>query len=143
MNNKEGEKLYVDEHVVRIIAAQVIVVTAISLLTRINIPIFLLSLDFGIRAFSQMPSPLAVIAKSIVRLLKLKSKPNFAAPKKFAAGIGFVFALVIFFFLVFKLYTMANIVGFVLIFFALLESVFKICVGCYFYYWFVGPKVNQ
>lgn len=143
MDNKEISKLYIDEHVVRFIAAQVALITILSLVFNSVFPLFLLLADFALRAFTLQPAPLAAVAKIIVDLWQLKPKPIFAAPKKFSAAVGFVFSLAILVLLLLKYSTAAYIVGGLLIFFAVLESVFKICVGCYVYDWVVSPILNK
>ena len=80
-NSKELSKLYVDNQVVRIIAAQVLIIALMSLLFNSIFPAFLLVVDFALRAFTQQPSPLATIAKITADSLKIKSQPIFAAPK--------------------------------------------------------------
>jgi hypothetical protein len=142
-DNKEVSKLYVDEQVVRLIAAQVAIIAGLSLAFNWIFPIFLLAADFGLRAFTLQPSPLAAVARIIADLLKLKTKPIFAAPKKFAAAVGFLFALAILVLLLLNYLSATYILGGVLIFFAVLESVFKICFGCYVYDWLVAPITNK
>lgn len=142
-DNKELSILYVDEQVVRFIATQVVIITVLSLVFNYTFPIFVLVADFAIRAFTLQPSPLAAVARIIADLLKLKRKPIFAAPKKFAASVGFLFALAILVLLLLNHLSATYILGGVLIFFALLESVFKICVGCYAYNWLVAPIINK
>lgn len=143
MSKKDISKYYIDENIVRIIAAEVIVITAVSLWQGWLLPLFILSADFALRAFTYQPAPLAAIAKATALLLKLTRKPIFAAPKKFAAGIGFVFAATTLTLLYLELWTAVYIVGGILIFFALLESAFKICAGCYVYNWTVAPILNK
>lgn len=141
-DNKEISKLYVDEQLVRLIAAQVAIIASLSLAFNWIFPIFLLAADFGLRAFTLQPSPLAAVARIIADLLKIKTKPVFAAPKKFAAAVGFLFTLAVLILLFLNYLFATYILGSVLIFFAVLESVFKICVGCYAYNWLVAPVIN-
>lgn len=143
MSENNISKYYVDENVVRIIGAQVIVLSILTLVTGWKFLAFLLAGDFALRAFTYQPSPLAVIAKLIVNLSGLTAKPIFAPPKKFAAGLGFVFSLSVWVLLYLNLWTPAYVVGGILIFCAVLESVFKICLGCYVYNWVVAPIVNK
>lgn len=142
-NNKESSKLYVDEQVVRLIAAQVAIITVLSLVFNLIFPVCVLVLDFALRAFTLQPSPLAAIARIIANVLKLKPKPIFATPKKFAAGVGFGFSVAILDLLLLNHINTAYILGGVLIFFAVLESVFKICVGCHVYNWLIAPIINK
>lgn len=142
-DTKEFSKLYVDEQVVRFIAAQVVVIAFLALVFNGIFAIILLVADFAIRAFTLQPSPLAAVARIIADLLKLKPKPIFAAPKKFSAAVGFVVSFVLLVLVLMNYYTAAFIVGGGLIFFAVLEFLFKICVGCYLYNWFVAPIINK
>lgn len=143
MTEKEISNYYTDEHITRLVATQVI---AILLLTFLSYGVYIagiLVVDFGLRAFTYLTSPLAFIAKFTSNELKLKPKPVFVAPKKFAASIGFVFSLAILTLLLLKYVSIAHIVAILLIFFAFLEAVFKICVGCYVHSWLVAPIANK
>lgn len=143
MENKDFALYYTDENVIRIVAALVIAISSFALITKTQFAIFFLMADFGLRAFTFQTSPLAALAKVIVQLLKLKPNPIFAAPKRFAASIGFVFSLAIFVLMVLHFNTAAYYVGGILIFCAVLESVFKICLGCYVFSWFVAPFMQR
>lgn len=141
--NQKTKGLYVDENVVRIIAAQVILVTLSVLFTQWVIPAVILTIDFALRAFTTLPSPLALIGKAIAKAAGLPPKLIFAPPKRFAAALGFIFSLIITVTLHFNLIYSTYIIGGILIFCALLESVFKICLGCYVYNWIVLPIQNK
>lgn len=143
MSKNNNINLATDENIVRIIAAQVLIITAITLATSWIFPIFLLAIDFALRAFSNQFSPLKAVANKIAAFLKLKPKPIFAAPKKFAATLGFIFSMLIVVLLFLEFDYTAKIVASFLILFAILESVFNICVGCYFYNWIIAPIVNK
>jgi len=143
MNKQETFGIYKDERVIRITAAAVVILTLIILITRREIAAVFLALDFGIRAFTMQHSLLSLIAKSIAGIFRLKPKPVFAAPKKFAALLGFIFSTTIFALVHFHLFTEAYIVGGILIFCAFLESAFNICIGCYIYNLVIAPVVNQ
>ncbi len=136
-------KTHVDEYVVRLVAGQVVVLTVLSLFTQWKFLIFFLAADFAIRAFTEQTSPLAAIGKVIADLLKLELKPIFAPPKRFAALLGFVFSLAVFLLFVFDARYPALVVGGILVFCAVLESVFKVCLGCYAYNWIVAPIINK
>lgn len=136
-------KLYTDEQVVRIIAAEVVLITLLSLIFNLYYLAFFLAIDFSIRAFSILPSPLAYVGRLASNVLTLEPKPIFAAPKKFAAGIGLVFSLITAILIYYKYYEMSYIIGSILIFCAFLESALKICIGCYVYDWIVAPFINK
>lgn len=141
--NQKTKGLYVDENVVRFIAAQVIFLTAVAIIEQWEWLAIFLTLDFGIRAFTFFPSPLAAFSKKVVEIAGLKPKPIFAPPKRFAAALGFVFSLTITILIFLQLVFPSYIVGGILILCALLESVFKICLGCYVYNWVVLPIQNK
>lgn len=143
MAQKSISKKHVNERIVRLVAAQVILLTLITLLTGWLWLALFLAVDFALRAFTRIPSPLAVIAKGLAKAFKLTPKPIFAPPKRFAAGLGFVFSLTIALFLYLHFYVAAYVTGGILIVCATLESVFNICLGCYVYNWIVVPMINM
>lgn len=143
MKKKNNSKYYTDENVTRLIALQVIIILLLVLFTHQTYLIVILTLDFALRAFTYLPSPIALIAKITGNLLRLKPNYIFAAPKKFAAGIGFIFCIVISVLLYLNFITLTYAVSGILIFFALLESGFKICMGCNVYNWIVIPIANK
>ncbi|OJV27201.1 MAG: hypothetical protein BGO32_04860 [Bacteroidetes bacterium 37-13] len=143
VSNSFNSKMYVEENMVRIVAAEVVVITAVTLATQYYVLAILLGVDFAIRSFTYLPSPLALAAKTIKARFGIKSIPIFAAPKKFAAGIGAVFSFAIFILFYLGLDVAAHAVGGILIFCAVLESGFKICIGCYVYNWLVAPLKNS
>jgi hypothetical protein len=139
MTTQETSKLYVEENAVRFVAGQVVILSVIVLITQSALLALALGIDFSIRSFTSWPSPLAFIAKLLVKNLNITPVRIFAAPKKFAATVGAVFSFSIFLLFFFEFTTAAYAVGGILIFCAALESVFKICVGCYVYDWLVAP----
>ena len=143
MLKKEISNYYTDENVVRIIAVQVTILATLSLIYQCIFPLYLLIGDFALRAFTYFPSPLAALAKIFSHALKLKPKPIFAAPKKFAASVGFIFSLFTLVLFLLNLDIAAFSVGNILIICAVLESVFKVCIGCYVYDWLVAPIINN
>lgn len=138
-----AHKLQLDENVVRLVAAQVVFTAALILISLNPYLATALAVDFALRAFTGFPALTAVIGKFIARQLKLTPIPIFAPPKKFAAGVGFIFASAIAVLLFSGLTTLAYVVGGILIFFAFLESAFSICVGCYVYNYVVAPLLKK
>ena len=143
MNQKSISRNHVNERVVRLVATQVILLTIVTLLTGWIWLALFLAADFALRAFTRIPSPLALIAKGLAKSFKLAPKPIFAAPKRFAAGMGFAFSLAIAVFLYTQSYVAAYVTGAILIACAVLEALFNICLGCYVYNWVVAPIVNR
>ncbi|MFM2268462.1 MAG: hypothetical protein RL757_1903 [Bacteroidota bacterium] len=99
-----------------------------------------LAIDFSIRSFTSLPnSPLSLLANQLKKSLPFRNDAQFSdrAPKRFAAGLGFVFSIGI---------SAASFWGFESVSFGLLlalsacaflEAVFSVCLGCYV---FVGLK---
>lgn len=143
MDNSTKTHFYVDEHRVRIIAFQVIIFTALSLVFKSYWLALALAADFSLRAFTYYSSPLIVSAKVFSYWVKLPPKPVFARPKKFAALLGFIFSVIIAAFLYLGYNNSAYGVGLILVFCAGLESFLNICLGCYAYNWLVVPVNNH
>ncbi|MCX3266785.1 DUF4395 domain-containing protein [Pedobacter agri] len=124
----------INENVVRIIAF-VVAIIAICCITFSNYwAILFLTFDFGMRAFTNGKlSLLKFSAIKISKAMHLNPKMTDLAPKKFAATLGFIFCLLITATLIFNFATVAIILTSIMAVFALLESVFAVCVGCYVY----------
>lgn len=124
----------VNENVVRIIAMLAAVITLSCIVMGNYWAMVFLTIDFGTRAFtSGQWSILRMIAYQLSKLFSLPQKMKDLAPKKFAATMGFVFCLLISVVYLLNFPNLAMGLGILLIVFALLESVFAICVGCYIY----------
>lgn len=115
--------------------AFLVLLTAVAWMITGNIYIiaFLIP-DFFLRAFNfGKYSPLNIISKYLIKQLFLQAKPIDQAPKRFAAKIGLGFTTAIALLQLLDYTTAAVALAAVLIFFALLESVFGFCAGCYAY----------
>ena len=89
--------------------------------------------DYFIRAFTHRKySPLSWLANQLSRRLHLSEKPIDKAPKIFAARVGFLFAFAGAIISLFSPLAGTIILG-ILCFFALLESLGNICMGCLIY----------
>lgn len=124
----------VNENVVRIIAFIVAVIAITCIVFSNYWAIVFLLFDFALRAFTSGKfSLLKFIAVKIADAFSLSPKMKDLAPKKFAATLGFGFCLLITAVFLFDFYNVALIFTSIMIVFALLESLFAICVGCYIY----------
>ncbi len=124
----------VNENVVRIIAFMVAVIAIACVVFSNYWAIVFLIFDFASRAFtSGKLSLLKFIAVKIANAFSLSPKMKDLAPKKFAATLGFGFCLLITAVFLFDCYDAALIFTSIMTIFALLESLFAICVGCYIY----------
>ncbi|WP_231490055.1 DUF4395 domain-containing protein [Pedobacter sp. Leaf170] len=124
----------VNENVVRIIAFMVALIAIACVISSNYWAILFLLIDFSFRAFTDGKfSLLKMVAVKVVKTFNITSKMKDLAPKKFAATLGFIFCLLITatFILNFTIATL--ILTSTMIIFALLESLFAVCVGCYVY----------
>jgi Domain of unknown function (DUF4395) len=125
----------ISESIVRKVATQVTLLSVVYFLfPTVLIPLFL-AFDFAIRSFTELNiSVLGNIAKVWNRKFPpSQSKMTDRAPKRFAAGVGFVFSLVIAFTFALGFVKTSFIVTFFLAICASLEAFLSICVGCYVY----------
>jgi hypothetical protein len=139
MSEISAKKMYLEENTIRFVALQVFIIGTLTLIMKSELLSLFLTIDFAIRAFTNYSSPLSFIAKQLKNVLKIKSTPVFAAPKKFAALVGFIFSLSIFLLIQLQFSITTLVVISVLLICAMLESAFKICVGCYVYNWIILP----
>jgi Domain of unknown function (DUF4395) len=103
--------------------------------------------DFFLRAYNWGKySPLNIASKFFVQQLGWPVKPIDQAPKRFAAKIGLLFVAAITVLDLLQYKTAAAGIAAILIFFALLESAFGFCAGCYgytFYRKLFGRKTSN
>jgi len=116
-------------------AIQVFILSVITLLTESILPVALLTLDFGLRAFNLGKySPLTAISKRIIMpIFKPNGNPVTLAPKAFAARIGLALSIISFI-----SYHAAVFEGFLipvvlLAIFSFLEGFMGFCAGCKIY----------
>jgi hypothetical protein len=126
-----------NERVVRIVAGFVVAVSAVAATQpRLIAATILLALaaDFVVRGFGRPRySPLATLGRGVANLAHLSPKPVDAAPKRFAARIGIVFALSAALLHLLDLPVAALSVTGVLAICAALEAGVGLCVGCRVY----------
>lgn len=122
----------VNEQGVRGVAAQVFLISVVTILTKSAIPVTILIIDFFVRAFFiPQYSILALISRKIVApLLGFKKRVITFKPKRFAAGIGMIMAITAFVLLLKGLIIPAIIALSILALFSFLEAVFRFCAGC-------------
>jgi hypothetical protein len=124
----------INENVVRVIAFMVAAIAIACIVFSNYWAIVFLLFDFAVRAFTSGKfSLLKFMAVKVSNAFSLSPKMKDLAPKKFAATLGFGFSLLITAVFLFDLYNAALIFTSIMIVFALLESLFAICVGCYIY----------
>jgi hypothetical protein len=125
--------LKVAERIVRGIALQVCVLSAVALASRWPWLILILCVDFFLRAFvSPRYSPLRAISRLVGNMQAVGAMVSYS-PKRFAAIIGFSLSS-----LSFALGISGMLVGFILplsllLLFSFLEAAFGLCVACKLY----------
>jgi hypothetical protein len=124
----------VNENRVRLTALWVLLLVIISFFI-IQLPIFIfLAVDFFLRAFNFGKfSPLNILSGAVVKQLKIANKPIDQAPKRFAAGIGFVLSVSVVLFLLIGFIKTVFVLSIIFASFAFLESFLSFCAGCYVY----------
>ncbi len=123
-----------DENVVKTVALIIVFFIVTGLLLKSYLIIFFISADFAVRAFTDGKySPIRFIAKNNASFFNFNKIPIDAAPKKFAAGLGFLFSLIIGISLLSGSLILSYTFGLILLLCALLEGIFSFCVGCHVY----------
>ncbi|WP_417914380.1 DUF4395 domain-containing protein [Candidatus Electronema sp. JM] len=124
----------IDENGARLNAAQAVALLLLFLFSPWKWLIVIVAADFCIRGFWQPKYSLfVVISKNIIALLKLKPVSVDAAPKIFAARIGFAFSCCLIAAWLLKLTAAALIIGLMFAVCAFLEAAFRFCVACKMY----------
>jgi len=130
----------VNEQVTRFNAMFAIAIIMMAfVLNSVMLFVFLMA-DFFIRAFTNMKfSPISFVSHYLNNALSFPVKLIDKAPKIFAARLGFVMTTVISGLYIFDLKLASIVISGMLIFFASLEFLFAICVGCLIYTYLVLP----
>lgn len=124
----------VNETIVRLVAAQVVILTGTSLITHQYWISAVLAIDFFLRAFTDRRySVLKWNAFQLQKLFGLSYKFTDEAPKRFATGIGFAVMALLVFCQLMDWNIFSTVTGGMLMIFASLESLLAVCVGCYLY----------
>jgi hypothetical protein len=124
----------VNENKVRLTALWVLLLVLASFFNY-SLPVFIfLGIDFFLRAFNfGKISPLNILSSVVVKGFKIPNKPIDQAPKRFAAGIGFVLSVLVVLLLLAGLTKASFVLAIVFASFAFLESFLSFCAGCYVY----------
>ena len=124
----------VNENAVRITAALAAVSILLFLFTSWKWIILIVMVDFFIRGFlNPCYSLFGNISKNIVQVLKISPIMVDAAPKIFAAKIGFLFCCVLTVSWLFNIPGLSLIAGLIFTACAALEAGFKFCIACRIY----------
>ena len=130
----------VNEYVTRINALLTLILVVLAFALNSVFLLAFLMADFFIRAFTEIKfSPISYASYNVSNVLSLSVKMIDKAPKIFAARLGFLMTTVIAVLFILHLQILSMIVAGILIFFATLEFVFAICVGCMIYSYVIVP----
>ena len=124
----------IDENVVRINAAQAVLFILLFLFSPLKLIILVVTADFFARGF-KMPeySLFAKVSRKILALAKVKPVMTDAAPKIFAARIGFLFSCMLTACWILNQSFAALLIGLMFAACALLEAAFRFCIACKMY----------
>lgn len=130
----------VNEQVTRLNAMFTIGIVVLAfVLNSVLLFIFLMA-DFFIRAFTEIKfSPINFASHYMSHALNLPIRMIDKAPKVFAARLGFLMTTVIAGLFIFSFKIASVVVAGILIFFASLEFLLTVCVGCMIYTYMVLP----
>jgi hypothetical protein len=130
----------VNEQVTRFNAMFAIGIILLAFIMNSAVLLVFLMADFFIRAFTEIKfSPLNFASHYLSNTLSLPVKLIDKAPKIFAARLGFLMTAVISGLFIFDLKLASIVISGMLIFFASLEFLFAICVGCLIYTYLILP----
>jgi hypothetical protein len=134
----------VDERAARLCAILVLIPLGLSLALTSPWPVLVLAVDFCLRGFGVRSwSPVARLSQALVRLLGLSPRPTNAAPKTFAARLGFAFSVLVALSFLAGASTLGVAAGLPFALCAVLEGGFGFCVGCRIYQlWYRLLPVN-
>lgn len=130
----------VNEQVTRFNALFAIGIILLAFIMNSAVLLVFLMADFFLRAFTEIKfSPLNFASHYLSNTLSLPVKLIDKAPKIFAARLGFLMTAVISGLFIFDLKLASIVISGMLIFFASLEFLFAICVGCMIYTYLILP----
>ena len=134
----------VDSHISRLTVFINDALMVYFLLSLQPIALFIVTLDYGIRAMDyNQYSPLCVLSSLIIKTIGLQPKPVDKAPKIFASRLGFICAVLGSVFITLNMPEASRGIIGLFVALATLDSVFDICVGCMIYNYLVFPFFKE
>jgi two-component system, NtrC family, C4-dicarboxylate transport sensor histidine kinase DctB len=100
--------------------------------------LYLLTVDFGIKAFVMSKSPLSRLALLIIDLFKIDRHPVDALPKQFAMRLGFTVLVFASLLNVVEFYTVAKVLVIIFLVLTFFEFSVGFCIGCYMYTFYLA-----
>lgn len=130
----------VDSYVSRLTVFLQVIVLAYFIFTLQPIPLYLVTIDCGLRALGKNNySVLCILASLIIKAIGITPKMTEKAPKVFASRLGFLCGLAGSIFITFQMSTTSIAIIGLWTVLAVLDSVFDFCVGCLIYNFIVFP----
>lgn len=130
----------VDSHISRLTVFLQVIVLAYFLFTLQAIPLYIVTIDCGLRALGQNRfSFLCLLASLLVKAIGITPKMTDKAPKEFASRLGFLCGLLGSIFITLHMPTASIVIIGMWTILAILDSVFNFCVGCLIYNYIVYP----
>ncbi len=124
----------INENQARLTAFQTLLWVLVWFFTGFAVIPACLAIDFLLRAANYGKfSLLNIISSFLVKRLSIPNRPVDRAPKRFAAGVGFLFLTAILVLSLLRLDIAAEVMAFILLIFASLEAFVRFCAGCYVY----------
>lgn len=124
----------IDENVARCNAAFTVALLIVFAFTQSVIPLLLLAVDFFMRAVDLSSySLLKISSQGLVRSLSFKKNPINAAPKLFAARLGFIMAFAITIAVILNYHSLALVIAAMLGLLSFLEASIGFCLACKIY----------
>ena len=125
----------VDSNIARGISSLVVLFTMLLIITQNSLFAFILLFDFVMRALRYAHlSPFYTISKFILTVWGIAPKLCDELPKRFALYLGLFISILLLIFYMANFTLLATSISIVLLFCALLESLFDFCIGCKLYY---------
>jgi hypothetical protein len=125
----------IDSNIARGISSLVVLFTMLLIITQNSMFAFILLFDFVMRTLRYTHlSPFYTISKFILTGWGIAPKLCDESPKRFALYLGLGISLSLLVFYMGNFILLATIISIVLLFCALLESLFDFCIGCKIYY---------
>lgn len=125
----------VDSNMVRVISFQVALFTVLFLISQESLFAFILLFDFLMRALRLSKFSLFEgVGRFVISGWGIAPKLCDESPKRFALFLGLITSLFLVVFYVAGFTTFATAIALILLFCALLETLFDFCIGCKIYY---------
>ena len=125
----------VDSNMVRVISFQVALFTVLFLISQESLFAFILLFDFLMRALRLSKFSLFEgVGRFVISGWGIAPKLCDESPKRFALFLGLITSLFLVVFYVAGFTTFATAIALILLFCALLETLFDFCIGCKLYY---------